>query len=296
MTKQFERATLRGALAGSVLLARNGLALIGLTVTLAAVLMLTAQSLGKNFGVDHAIGYPGDERSGFLFAHFAPPVEPGPGVNGPRIDAPAGIRPAGLEYSNVREQLDVARYLGRKYHLSAEAMELMVREAYATGHESGVEPALLLAVIAVESGFNPFAESSVGAQGLMQVMTKVHPDKVDGFAGPLAVLDPETNIRVGAVILKDCIRRGGSLRDGLRLYVGSTTDDDGGYGARVLQERDRIQMAARGGNPLFVPAVAAQTAKPAPAMAPANATEPGEQAAAHFDPTALPAPGPLTSS
>jgi hypothetical protein len=221
-------------------------------------------------------------------------VEPGPGAGAPRIETP-GNREGSAEFVNLREQLDVSRYLGRKYHLSSEAMELMVREAYRTGRESGVEPALLLAVIAVESGFNPFAESSVGAQGLMQVMSKVHSDKLESYSGPLGVLDPAANIRVGALILKDCIRRGGSLRDGLRLYVGSTSEDDGGYGARVLQERERIQVAARGGNPLIIPAVANQALKPVPSANPTSTPAPSDEAANALETTVAHVPGPLAS-
>jgi hypothetical protein len=253
---------------GSLLLARNGLALIGLAVTLATVMMVMAQTLGKTMAERNGSVAPGDEQSGFLLGRFGPPVEPGASAGGLH-----GVsQTESVELVNMREQLDVSRYLARKYHLSSEAMELMVREAYRTGHELGMEPALLLAVVAVESGFNPFAESPMGAEGLMQVMAKVHSDKLEGNTAPLGVLDPAANIRVGALILKDAIRHGGSLRDGLRLYVGSTTDDDGGYGARVLQERDRIALAARGGNPLILPAVAAAPVqKPAVAIAPVSA-------------------------
>jgi hypothetical protein len=47
-------------------------------------------------------------------------------------------------------------------------------------------------------------------------------------------------------VLKDCIARGGSLPGGLRLYVGSTSQDDGGYGAKVMAERGRLRDVARG--------------------------------------------------
>jgi soluble lytic murein transglycosylase-like protein len=86
----------------------------------------------------------------------------------------------------------------------------------------------------------------VGAQGLMQVMSKVHSDKFQYFGGQSAALEPVANIKVGALVLKDCIARGGSLPGGLRLYVGSTSPDDGGYGAKVMAERGRLRDVARG--------------------------------------------------
>lgn len=145
-----------------------------------------------------------------------------------------------------REQRAIGRYLARKYRVNPGALSLLVEAAYQTGKDVGLDPSLLLAVMAVESGFNPFAQSPVGATGLMQVMAKVHRDKLDDFGGANIALNPVANLKVGALVLKDCIRRGGSLADGLRLYVGAASGYDGGYGARVLQEKGRISLAARG--------------------------------------------------
>ena len=101
---------------------------------------------------------------------------------------------------------------------------------YKVGRDKQLDPLLLLAVIAIESRYNPLAESHVGAQGLMQVMTSVHQDKFDAVGkNPL---DPGANIMVGATILKDCINRRGSVDGGLACYVGATGPDDNGYGAR----------------------------------------------------------------
>ena len=153
---------------------------------------------------------------------------------------------AGAEPSLTREERDVSRYISRKYRVNNDAISLVVDAAYATGKDLHIDPLLLLAVTAIESGFNPFAESTAGASGLMQLMSTVHRDKLADFGGANIALNPVANLRVGAVVLKDCIRRGGSVADGLRLYVGAGSGDDNGYGARVLQERDRILQAVRG--------------------------------------------------
>jgi hypothetical protein len=145
-----------------------------------------------------------------------------------------------------REQDLVASYLARRYRVAQEPVSELVKAAFDTGREVGLDPLLLLSVMAIESGFNPYAESGVGAQGLMQVMSKVHSDKFQYFGGESAALEPVANIKVGALVLKDCIARGGSLPGGLRLYVGSSTQDDGGYGAKVMAERGRLCDVARG--------------------------------------------------
>ncbi len=135
-------------------------------------------------------------------------------------------------------------YLARKYRVAHSVTGALIRTAFEVGREKKLDPQLLLAVIAIESRYNPFAESAVGAQGLMQVMTSVHRAKLRSSGGPASVFDPVVNVRVGAQILADCIRRRGGLEGGLACYVGATGPGDGGYGARVLAERRRIALAS----------------------------------------------------
>jgi soluble lytic murein transglycosylase-like protein len=107
-----------------------------------------------------------------------------------------------------------------------------------------VDPLLILAVMAVESSFNPIAESVVGAKGLMQVIPEFHPEKFVGpLGGELNALDPETNILVGARVLREYATRSGEdLVAALRLYGGTGPDPANPYPARVLSERDRLQQ------------------------------------------------------
>ena len=146
-----------------------------------------------------------------------------------------------------RQQAAVAHWLARRYHVAPEPVSRLVQEAWAVGNRAKVEPTLILAIMAIESGFNPFAQSSVGAQGLMQVMTRVHDDKYEAFGGTLAAFDPVTNLRVGVQVLKECIQRAGGLEEGLRYYVGAANlAEDTGYAARVLAEHEMLKAVAAG--------------------------------------------------
>jgi hypothetical protein len=171
------------------------------------------------------------------------------------------------------QQKHVAQYLARRYRVADEAVRLIVASAYDTGRAIGLDPLLILAVTAVESSLNPFAESAVGAQGLMQVMTRVHADKFEAHGGDHAALDPIANLKVGSMILKDLVRRGGSVERGLQLYVGAgNLPDDAGYAARVMAEHTRLSLAATGRVERALAARRAPT--PAPESRPVVKVEP----------------------
>jgi hypothetical protein len=146
-----------------------------------------------------------------------------------------------------RQQAAVAQWLSRRYRVAPEPISRLVIEAWRAGERAGLEPTLILAVMAIESNFNPFAQSHVGAQGLMQVMTHLHDEKYERFGGNMAAFDPVTNVRVGVQVLKDCIVRGGSVEEGLRNYVGAANlPDDAGYASKVLSEQAHLKAVAGG--------------------------------------------------
>ncbi|MBU6270781.1 MAG: lytic transglycosylase domain-containing protein [Betaproteobacteria bacterium] len=146
-----------------------------------------------------------------------------------------------------REQQNLARFITATYRVAASQTHWFVDHAYRTARELKLDPMLILAIISVESSFDPQAQSHRGAQGLMQVLTRVHADKFSAFGGVAAAFDPLANIRVGAQILHDYLRRDGSVERALKAYVGAATlPDDGGYGAKVIFERERMAAAAAG--------------------------------------------------
>jgi len=136
--------------------------------------------------------------------------------------------------------------LARKYRVSATATREMVDAAYVEAGRNGLDPLLIIAVIGVESRFNPIAQSELGALGLMQIIPRYHEDKFDA-AGGESMLDPRVNIQVGAAVLRDYIRRGGTEIAGLQLYNGSLDDETSAYAHRVLAEKQRLRSLIRRG-------------------------------------------------
>jgi hypothetical protein len=172
------------------------------------------------------------------------------------------------------QQAAVAYWLSKKYGVAPEPLSVLVAEAFEIGQKAKLDPTLILAIMAIESGFNPFAQSPVGAQGLMQVMTKVHYDKYDNFGGKLAAFDPVTNLRVGVKVLQECIARAGSIEGGLKYYVGAANmDDDGGYAGKVMGEHARLLAVVASASKRGTPSpffAAPGTSRPVPASMPAT--------------------------
>ena len=218
---------------GFFAITHNGLALLGLLV-FCTVMVLAMRPDLRQAGEMRLISWLQErqvEETGFLSDADA-------------VDRATATNPKGLP----KQQANIAYWLSRKYRVAAEPVSALVAEAYELGPRNQLDPTLILAVMAIESGFNPFAQSPVGAQGLMQVMTKVHSDKYDGFGGRLAAFDPVANLRVGVNVLKECIARAGSLEGGLRLYVGTAhiEDSSSSYAGKVIAEHSRLKRVALG--------------------------------------------------
>jgi hypothetical protein len=226
----------RDTLNGFMAMSRFIVTFVGCVTMLGAAAIIADESARARF-IEHAPA---------LVGHWLVPAAPVAVVAGENGQSSAA-QSASVEVGLEPEQRHITQYLARRYRVADEAVRRLVAAAYRAGEEQALDPLLILAVMAVESSMNPFAQSSVGAQGLMQVMTRVHTDKFEAHGGDHAALDPIANIHVGSAILKDLVRRGGSVERGLQLYVGAgNLPDDGGYGSRVMAERARIQLAATG--------------------------------------------------
>lgn len=140
--------------------------------------------------------------------------------------------------------LGALNYVSRRYRVSTEALQPIFATAQTAGRELRLDPLLIVAVIGVESGFNPFSQSVFGAQGLMQVVPRFHRDKLPDEADhQSAFLDPVTNVQVGARVLEESIRRNGGLENGLQQFGGAINDPERRYSIKVLAEKQRLEQA-----------------------------------------------------
>ncbi len=216
----------------------NGFALLGLALVCIAITMTARPDLQKK-AESKMISWLQERQ---LAANGPPEF-----TELEAIDRATAAEPKNLP----KQQAALAFWLSRKYNVAPEPLSALVASAFEIGATAKLDPTLILAVMAIESGFNPFAQSPVGAQGLMQVMTKIHTDKYEDFGGKFAAFDPVTNLRVGVKVLQECIARAGSVAGGLKYYVGAANlDSDGGYADKVLAEHARL-LSVVGGKPVL---------------------------------------------
>jgi hypothetical protein len=221
----------------------NGFALVGLAIVFAAFTLVARPDL-RQTGEEHLIGWLQSRQPATAAAAAGPTA----------VERATAASPHDLP----KQQAAVAYWLSKKYRVAVEPLTVLVSEAFQLGQRVKLDPTLILAVMAIESNFNPFAQSQVGAQGLMQVMTRIHGAKYESAGGTLAAFDPVTNMRVGVKVLQECIARAGSLEGGLRFYVGAANlAGDGGYTAKVLAEHERLRQ-------VVIASQAAAPATPAP--------------------------------
>lgn len=230
-TRNSARNVARDIAEGFFNISHNSFAMLGLALVF-VMIMLTARPDLREAGESRLMA--------LLLARQEATIgftEPG------AVDRATAVNPKDLP----SRQAAVALWLSKKYSVAPEPLSALVAHAFEIGEKSKLDPTLILAIMAIESGFNPFAQSSVGAQGLMQVMTGIHHDKYVPFGGKFAAFDPVTNLRVGVKVLQECIARAGSIEGGLKFYVGAANlDSDGGYTDKVMAEHGRLQAVANG--------------------------------------------------
>ena len=195
--------------------------------------------------LDHARPEPlamASEPQSELLAGGEPAVAVVPAAAAAAAPAPSEVENGPAENRRYRA---LSQFLAKRYKVSQAVTLDLVTMAHAAGHQLGVDPLLIIAVISVESRFNPIAESVAGAKGLMQIIPKYHPEKFQEYGGVKTVFDPQTNILVGSQIIKEYLARTGSLNSALQLYGGATSDENDVYFGKVMSEKERLQQVLR---------------------------------------------------
>ncbi|MGH8127575.1 MAG: transglycosylase SLT domain-containing protein [Gammaproteobacteria bacterium] len=106
----------------------------------------------------------------------------------------------------------------KPYIDNADKRKQLLLLVHAEAVRAKVPPSLVLAMMNVESAFKPWAVSSVGAQGLMQIMPFWL--KVAGKPGD-NLFNPQTNVRIGCTVLAYYLKRShGDLTEALQRYYG----------------------------------------------------------------------------
>ena len=183
-------------------------------------------------------------------------------ANEPGAGLQKGHEAAAVSPAEETRYRDLSGFVANRYRISQDVAYDLVRVAHQAGNQLKLDPLLIIAVIAVESRFNPIAESVTGAKGLMQIIPKYHTDKLEEFGGVQAVFDPEANIQVGAQILKEYMRLTGNLGSALQMYAGALGDSEDQYTNKVLTEKSRLQQAlaqTRASAPVAVKTAAVRT-------------------------------------
>lgn len=144
------------------------------------------------------------------------------------------------------EQSRTARWIARKHRVSLPAVEQIVSVAFESAAIFRLDPYLILAVISVESGFNPLAESKAGAKGLMQVIPEYHKERFAQHGGLGAALNPWANIQVGSGIIREYLDRFKTIESALLAYVGVGPTGVSGYPDKVMRIREQMRAASQG--------------------------------------------------
>lgn len=169
---------------------------------------------------------------GALAAHE--PARAGSQLEEPLVDAVRSALSAAIanrappvpEFPDTESRLRYLRWLGSmSERLRPKKPDWSVRKEFLQtvwyeSRRAGLEPALVLGLIQVESNFRKYAISRAGARGYMQVMPFWTRELGDGDAGKLFHM--QTNLRFGCVILRHYLERErGDLFLALGRYNGS---------------------------------------------------------------------------
>jgi hypothetical protein len=193
---------------------------------------------------------------------------------------------AAVEASSA-DSVAVSRYLTQKFGLAREKAAQISQAVTGAAEKYSLPPAVLLAIISIESRFRERAHGANGATGLMQVVPSAHRNILHNKD----LTNPDVNIDVGSSILYGYQRAaGGDLDAAMKNYGGSKAyaekirlravefsrviDSASAASAATASPADVASVTSA-----FAAAAAAAVAASAPAPSPASAVAASAQAA-----------------
>lgn len=134
-------------------------------------------------------------------------------------------------------------FLAEHYKRPRSQVEAIVDETVVHAQSKDIDPLLFLALISVESNFNPNAVSPKGAVGLVQVMPVYHKKKIQAIQkSGKKPTDIRENIKMGLSILSEYRSlHKGDMRKALLSYNGSLRDKKGRYASKIMAEHRRFE-------------------------------------------------------
>lgn len=127
-----------------------------------------------------------------------------------------------------------SKHLQNVYNLTPIRASEIVSAALLSSKEYNIDPSLIFAVIKVESRFDKNVNAGFGL-GLMQIVSKAHPEKIARIGGRAKLAEINNNVNVGTEILAEyLIKAKGSVPRALQYYNGTANDPNKTYSRKVL--------------------------------------------------------------
>lgn len=144
----------------------------------------------------------------------------------------------------LNDNEELFEYISEKYDVDKTQVSHIWETVVAETANTNIDPLLMMAVIQVESSYQPTARSSVGALGLTQVMPKVHAGRLERGE---SLLEPKVSIRVGTEVLAEYLKiENGNLARALQRYNGSLGDPRQRYARHILREKRELERVHMG--------------------------------------------------
>lgn len=154
---------------------------------------------------------------------MAPPGPQSPEAAAVLADASPNASEHAVDAAYERETAEIARFLAtRRTGLARDEIDVLARTIRSEAQRRDLDPALVMAVMHVESRFNTYAVSPVGAMGLMQILPSTGEELAQqegvSWHGAQTLFDPIVNVRLGVAYLEQLSDRYGKISTALAAY------------------------------------------------------------------------------